>query len=179
MTSEIEGRRIEYERRWLAVEAKDVRRDGADVETYYSVRTHDYAVVLAVTDEGRIPLVRQFRPAIEMRSLELPSGLIEEGETPEETIRRELVEETGCEAGENVLEIGRFHLDSGRMQTTEWAYFAPAARVVAAGPSGEESDLEVVFVTPSELRELVLGGDFRMAAHIAVFGAALVRGLLS
>jgi ADP-ribose pyrophosphatase len=178
MSDEIEGRRIEYERPWLAVEAKDVRREGAGSETFYSVRTHDYAVVLAVTGDGRIPLVRQFRPAIELFSLELPSGLIEDGETPEETVRRELVEETGCEVGDEVLEIGQFHLDSGRMQTTEWAFFAPGARVVAPGPSGEEADLEVVFVTAAELRDLVLNGEFRMAAHLAVIGAALYRGLL-
>ena len=178
MSNEIESRRIEYERQWLLVEAKDVRRDGVDLETYYSVRTHDYAAVLALTDEGRIPLVRQFRPAIELRSLELPSGLIDDGGTPEATVRRELVEETGCEVGEELLEIGCFHLDSGRMQTTEWAFFAPKARVVAPGPSGEEADIEVVFVTPPELRDLILGGEFRMAAHVAVIGAALVRGLL-
>jgi ADP-ribose pyrophosphatase len=178
MNDEIEDRRVEYERPWLAVEAKDVRRDGGESETYYSVRTHDYAAVLAVTEDGRIPLVRQFRPAIEVRSLELPSGLIDTDETPEETIRRELLEETGCEAGAGVLELGRFHVDSGRMQTTEWAFFAPAARVVAGGPSGDEADLELVFVAPAELRELVLNGEFRMAAHVAVVGAAIIRGLL-
>lgn len=178
MTQKVERTRIEYERKWLVVEAKDVRRDGADLETYYSVRTHDYAAILAVTEDGRIPLVRQFRPAIEIRSLELPSGLIDTDETPEATVRRELFEETGCDAGDEVSEIGRFHLDSGRMQTVEWAFFAPSARVVAAGPSGDEADLEVIFVTPAELRELVVRGEFQMAAHVAVIGAALIRGLL-
>ena len=178
MSDEIQRRRIEYERPWLAVVAKDVRRAGADPETFYSVRTHDYAVVLAVTDDGRIPLVCQYRPAIESRSLELPSGLIDAGETPEETARRELLEETGCEAGEGMRELGRFDLDSGRMQTTEWAFFAPRAYVVAEGPSGDETDLEIVFVTPEELRRLVIAGEFRMAAHLAVIGAALVHGLL-
>jgi ADP-ribose pyrophosphatase len=178
MSEEIQARRIEYERPWLAVEAKDVRRDGAELETYYSVRTHDYAAVLALTDDGRIPLVRQFRPAIEERSLELPSGLIERGETPESCVRRELLEEAGCEAGE-LEPIGRFHLDSGRMQTTEWAFFAPSVKVVAAVPTGEEHGLEILFVTPSELRRLVLAGEFRMAAHVAVVGVALLQDRLS
>lgn len=178
MSAEITGRRIEYERPWLLVEAKDVQRAGAELETYYSVRTHDYAAVLAVTETGHIPLVRQFRPAIEEQSLELPSGLIEPGESAEQGVRRELFEETGCMAGE-LHQIGRFHLDSGRMQTTEWAFFAPDVRVVAAGPSGEEHDLELVFVTPAELRRLVITGEFKMAAHVAVVGAAALHGLLS
>jgi ADP-ribose pyrophosphatase len=177
MSDEIEARRIEYERRWLTVEAKDVRRDGAETETYYSVKTHDYAAVLAIADDGRIPLVRQFRPAIEERSLELPSGLVEPGESPEDCVRRELVEEAGCEA--TALEpIGRFPLDSGRMQTIEWAFFAPSVRRVSDAPTGEEHGLEVVFVSPDELRRLVLAGEFRMAAHLAVVGVALLQNRL-
>lgn len=176
MSGRIVSRRIEYQRPWLSVEAKDVRRDGVE-ETYYSVRTHDYAAVLAVTTDGAIPLVRQFRPAIEARSLELPSGLIEAGEDPADTVRRELFEETGCRAGE-LQPLARLHLDSGRMQTIEWAFFAPDAERVAAGPSGEEPDLEVLFVTPHELRQLVRSGEFAMAAHVAVVGAALVAGML-
>lgn len=176
MTEEIASRRIEYERPWLSVEAKDVVRDAATTETFYSVRTHDYAAVLAVTDEGRIPLVRQFRPAIEERSLELPSGLIEAGEDAEETARRELLEEVGCAAGD-VEAIGRFDIDSGRMQTREYAFFAPEVRVVGE-PTGDEHGLEVVFVSPEELLEYVRAGQFRMAGHLAVLAAALVRGLL-
>lgn len=177
MSGEIAGRRIEYERPWLAVEAKDVRRRDRSDETYYSVRTHDYAAVLAILDDGRVPLVRQYRPAIERRSLELPSGLVEPGEDPAATVRRELLEETGCEAT-GVEPLGCFDLDSGRMQTVEWAYFAPDARVVAPGPSGEEEDIEVVFVQPEELLELVVAGEFRMAGHLAVIAAALLRGVL-
>jgi ADP-ribose pyrophosphatase len=178
MTEEIVGRRVEYERPWLAVEAKDVRRDGAaEVETWYSVRTHDYAAVLAITEDGRIPLVRQYRPAIEVRSLELPSGLIEAGEDPADAVRRELLEETGCQA--STLEpLGRFDLDSGRMQTAQWGFVARDVQVVAAGPTGDEPDLELLFVRPDELRQLALDGEFRMAGHLALLAAALLRGVL-
>jgi ADP-ribose pyrophosphatase len=177
MTEKVEGRRVEYERPWLAVEAKAVRRDGAPAETYYSVRTHDYAAILAVTEDGRIPLVRQWRPAIEADSLELPSGLIEPGESAERCVRRELLEETGCEAGE-VEELGCFYVDSGRMQTEAWAFFAPSVKIVNAEPTGEEHGLEVVFVSPGELRRLVVDGTFRMAGHLAVLGVALLRDRL-
>ena len=177
MKAEIIGRRTEYERAWLSVEAKDVRVGDAESQTWYSVRTHDYAAVLAVVEDGRIPLVRQFRPAIECRSLELPSGLVEPGEAPADAIARELLEETGCEAGPLEL-LGRFDLDSGRMQTAQWAFLAPRARVVAPGPTGEEPDLEVLFVEPEELRELVRTGEFRMAGHLALLAAAVVRGLM-
>jgi ADP-ribose pyrophosphatase len=177
MTPRIIGRRIEYERPWIAVEAKEVRVEGADDSTYYSIRTADYAVVLAVTGDGRIPLVRQFRPAVEARSLELPSGLVEAGEPPEDTVRRELLEETGCRAA-SVVPIARFDVDTGRMQTVEHAFFAPEVEVVASAPSGEEADLEVIFATPDELRDAIRDGEFRMAAHVAVVGAAIIAELI-
>ena len=174
---EILGRRIEYEQPWLVVEAKDVDLGPPrGVETFYSVRTRDYAAVLAVTDDGRVPLVRQYRPAVEERTLELPSGLIDEGETPEQAIRRELREETGCEAGE-IVDLGRFHLDSGRMTTRQHAFFAAGVKVVAA-PSGEEQDIEVVFVRFDELAVCVRDGSFRMAGHLGIAAAAALRGLV-
>ena len=178
MTERIEARRIEYEQPWLTVVAKDLRRSAdASIETYYSVQTHDYAAVLAILEDGRVPLVRQYRPAIERRSLELPSGLVEEGEDPAAAVRRELFEETGCEA-DSVDLIGEFDLDSGRMQTRHWAFFAPSARFVTGEPSGEETDIEVTFVPATDVRRLVREGEFRMAGHLALLAAALVRGLL-
>ncbi len=178
MIPEILDRRVEFETPWFAVEAKDVRLpEPRGRETFWSIRTYDYAAVLAVTADRRVPLVRQYRPAIEQLSLELPSGLVEREETPEAAVRRELLEEACCEA-DALEQLACFHVDTGRMQTRQFAFFAPGARVVAEAPTGEE-ELEVVFVPSAELVELVRSGEFRMAGHVAIVAVALVKGRLA
>jgi ADP-ribose pyrophosphatase YjhB (NUDIX family) len=54
--------------------------------------------VIARTPSGRIPFVRQFRPAVDCETWEFPSGLLEPGETPESCCRRELLEEASVSA---------------------------------------------------------------------------------
>ena len=72
---------------------------------HYSISTRDYLSVFAVTPDGRFPLVRQFRPAVEMITLELPGGHVEADETPEQAARKELREETGFIADELILSV--------------------------------------------------------------------------
>lgn len=171
----IVGRRTVYANPWLEVVEKDVElAPPRGRETFWSVRTGWYAAVLAVTDDGRVPLVCQFRPAVESPVLELPSGAIEDGETPEEAVRRELLEETGCEAGVLHL-VGELHTDSGRMESRQWAYFAPDVRVVRDGPVGDEQ-LELLFVPREELVGLIVDGSFKMAVHLAVVAGAVAAG---
>ena len=171
------GRRVEYASPWLEVVAKEVELGPPrGRETFWAVRTHEYAAVLAITTDGLIPLVRQFRPAVEAEVLELPSGTVEPGESPEAATRRELLEETGCEAGE-LVPLGCLTADSGRMETQQWAYFAPDVRRVNDGPTGEE-ELELLFVDRDELRRLIVDGELVQAIHLGIVGLALVRGLL-
>ena len=170
------GERVEYRSPWLDVKVKEVDLGPPrGREEFWSVRTgNDYAAVLATTEDGLVPLVRLFRPAVGEVVLELPSGAIDQGETPEQAIRRELLEETGCEATE-VVHLGTFFTDSGRMETVQWAFFAPGVRTGVAEPH-EDEGLELLFVEPGELRESVLRGDFRMAPHLAIIAAALLDG---
>src|SRR5215471_1542287 len=79
------------------------KRIGDTAALHYSISTQDYVGILAVTKDGMFPLVRQFRPAIEQITLELPSGHVDEGETPEQAAARELLEETGFVAKNLVL----------------------------------------------------------------------------
>ncbi len=73
----------------------------------YVERLHSrgVAVMIPVTDDGKLVLVEQYRPAVSARVVELPAGLVgdipgEANESTEAAAQRELIEETGYEAGE-------------------------------------------------------------------------------
>src|SRR5688500_14711605 len=68
--------------------------------------------IVALDGEGRVVLVRQFREAARKKLLELPAGIIDEGEEPLETARRELAEETGLRGG-RWRELRRIHPSPG------------------------------------------------------------------
>lgn len=63
------------------------------------------AAVLPLLDDGRVVLIRQFRPALGGMVLEIPAGRLEPGEAPEACARRELREEVGYRA-ENLEKLG-------------------------------------------------------------------------
>jgi hypothetical protein len=78
------------------------RKEGAASDAsdpYYYLVLPDYVAVVATTVSGDFVLVRQFRPALDRLTLEVPSGQVDPGETPEQGARRELMEETGYLAG--------------------------------------------------------------------------------
>ena len=75
-----------------------IEPSGMEVEREV-VRHPGAAVLLPVTGDGRVILIRQFRYAAGETLLEVPAGTIDPGETPEQTAVRELVEETGYHAG--------------------------------------------------------------------------------
>ena len=60
---------------WLEFIAREVQfHPKTNAETYYSISQPAYLAAVAVTPEGRILLVRQYRPAIERSSLEFQQG---------------------------------------------------------------------------------------------------------
>ena len=72
----------------------------------------DGVVILAVSTSGNVFLVKQPRAGIEiLNSIELPAGLLMQGETPEDGAQRELSEETGCTLTEPLISLGSFVLD--------------------------------------------------------------------
>ena len=161
---------------WLEVIARDVRFSAeSSVETYYAIAQPDYVAVLAITPESRVLLVRQYRPAIERFSLELPAGMVDPNEDPLETAKRELLEETGYPTMSIEL-IGKGATCSSRISNTTHSF------VVRTGDRAlgfvEEPGVQVSSVSTDELHSLVLSGEFGEQTHLGVLAQASARGLL-
>jgi hypothetical protein len=95
--------------------------DSPSSAPYFALETSDYVTVVAVTQNDELVLVRQYLPAVEERTLELPSGHVDPGETPVAAATRELMEETGYIA-DKIEEIGVIRPDTGRLSNRLWCF---------------------------------------------------------
>ena len=163
---------IAFSTPWFELLAKTMRPDEAP---YYSLRLPDYAAIVATTDDRRVLAVRQYRPALDRYTLELPSGIVDPGETPEAAARRELVEETGYEATD-MEPLGAMTVDNGRLGNRIWHFLAEGVRPVE-GRLPEEG-VEVLSYSISGLQRAILAGEFDHALHIAGVWQAILRGKL-
>ncbi len=157
---------------WFDVLGKTVRPDEAP---YYSLRLPDYVAIVALTGDERVLAVRQYRPAVERHTIELPSGLIDPGESPEQTAARELLEETGYAAA-SVEVLGPMLTDNGRMTNRIWTCVAAGARRVEG--RAPEDGIEVLLYSIPELYQATRAGEFDHSLHIAVVSLAALRGKL-
>jgi ADP-ribose pyrophosphatase len=181
MEIEISDRRVECVLSpWVTLVTHNVRFPGSLAEKeFHSFKQVDYVSMLAVTTDARIPLVRQYRPALEQFTLELPSGLLEPGEEPAEAASRELMEETGLVAGPTVMKIGHFVVDSGRLENRLWAFFTNSVSPQQQTGWQPDPQVECFLVSKNELKELILKGQFEHGPHLAVLGQAMAHGCFS
>lgn len=145
---------------------------------YHSLQQADYVSVLGVTDRNMVPLVTQYRPAVEKYTLELPGGLVEDGEVPSECVKREVLEETGfCVVGEPEL-LGCLAPDTGRLENNLWCFFARLSRDPVDKQVATEVGLDSELWSMDSFFEAIKDGSLDHALHVSVVGLALLRGCI-
>jgi ADP-ribose pyrophosphatase len=163
---------IEFATPWFQILAKTMREGEAP---YYSLKLPDYASVVALTGDQQVLVVRQYRPAVERYTLELPSGIVDPGETPAQTARRELIEETGYEAAD-VEDLGPTLPDTGRLGNRIFTCVATGLRRLP--DRSPEEGIEVMTWPLEKLVRATTDGTFDHSLHIAGLLIAMLHGRL-
>ncbi|MBI1353341.1 MAG: NUDIX domain-containing protein [Acidobacteria bacterium] len=165
--------RIVFKNRWIRLVQDDVEAvdDGHRFEyTYLSVA--DAVMVVAVTPDRRIPIIRQYRYPSKGYNFELPGGGTG-GRDPVEAARDELLEETGYRAG-RLEKVGDFVTYCG---LADEVCHVVLATELEAGPQRLEKTerIELRLTSYPELQAMIQAGEFRDGMGLAALHAARER----
>jgi ADP-ribose pyrophosphatase len=119
-------------------------------ETIERIGCSGVVVVVPFTADGAVVLIRQYRPPVDGYVIELPAGLIDIGETPEESAGRELIEETGYSAGALDFLISG-PASSGSSSEILDVFVASELSYVGIGKRDEAENMEVIEVPLGQL----------------------------
>ena len=132
----------------------------------------NWANVLAITKDQQAVLVRQYRHGAEKVLLELPGGVVEDGEDPMDGIKRELMEETGYTSS-NILVVGRIYPNPALQTNQLFCYLAFDAEKIGVQELDAGEDIEVQLVPLDELIKMAGKEEFSHALNIAILFQAL------
>ncbi len=115
-------------------------------------------VIVPVTCDGKVVLIRQFRPAIEDYVIELPAGLNDREESSADCARRELEEETGYRA--SIMEIlvsGPYAAAATRGRLD--VFLATGLKFVGKNGGDDNEDIEVIEVPLDEAMDFLVAAE--------------------
>lgn len=153
-----------YDGKIVSLELDEIQEDGGTKALREVVRHRGSVAAIPVDDEGRLVLVRQYRHPVGQALWELPAGVLEKGESPEQAIRRELEEEVGRRAG-RVEHLVTFHPTPGFCDEVLHLFRATRLEETAVHPD-EDEVLEVKWYTLAAARRLLHAGEIKDAKTI-------------
>jgi 8-oxo-dGTP pyrophosphatase MutT (NUDIX family) len=124
----------------------------------FTLRFPDWCNVVAVTPDDHVVLVWQYRFGSDALSLEIPGGVIDAGEAPEQAARRELLEETGYEA-ERFEPLLTLEANPALQANRCFTFLARDARPTGRTGFDEQEELETALAPGARIADLLDGGQ--------------------
>jgi len=142
------------------------RPDGTIVDPYFVVELPECVCAMALTEDNKVILVQQYRHPIEETLLELPGGFIDEGETSEQAIERELLEETGYQFSTFVY-LGKLAANPGVLNNFTHFFLAKGGKKIAQQKLDRNEDIELKFYSLEDTRSLLDNNEIKQSLHAA------------
>ncbi|MBE3519661.1 MAG: NUDIX hydrolase [Firmicutes bacterium] len=171
MEKRISTQRI-YEGKIMALRVDTVVTSSGRLTTREILERPRVVSVLPLDDQGNVILVRQFRYAVGRETLEIPAGVVAEGETPLAAARRELREETGFDAA-SFRELVSYRPAIGF--STEHMTIFLAKSLIYAPEKGDEENIRVERIPFGQLYDMVVRGDSPLDDAKSIVAILLAR----
>jgi ADP-ribose pyrophosphatase len=160
---------------WIRVYADDVLLpDGRVIEGYLRLESPGYAMIVPVSHDNQIGLIRSYKRGVDAIDLQPPAGMIEAGEDPLITAKRELYEELGCNALE-WISMGKYVVGGNFGVGQAHFFLAKDCQQVVEPESGDLEEQETVWLPLEKARQWWIAGTFRQMASAAALGLAFAH----
>jgi ADP-ribose pyrophosphatase len=141
--------------------------DGAE-HTFYVSENPDWVNVIALTKAGEVILIEQFRHGTEEIILEIPGGMVDEGESHSISAAREVLEETGYAPSE-MIPLGKSRPNPAIQNNWIYHYLALDCEQKEETSFDEHESITVNFVLLAEIPKLIAEGAITHSLVVAAF----------
>ena len=145
--------------------------DGNPRRAAFTFSCRDWVSIVPVTADGRFVFVRQYRHGIDAPTLEVPGGIIDAGQTPEEAALRELREESGYGGG-TIVSLGKSRPNPALQDNWHHMYLLNGAVSVGATEFDHDEYCEVVVLSRDEVRAYIADGQIGHALVLLALARA-------
>jgi len=161
---------------WFTVR-KDVceKPDGKIVSPYYVYEFPSWVSAVALTEDNKVVMVRQYRHAIGETIIEIPGGCVDDTDASfEVAVARELIEETGYEFSRYDY-LGKISANPSTNNNWMHMFLATGGKKVAEQQLDHNEEIEVVLLSIDELKQLLNDNQIFQAMHVTTIMYALKR----
>lgn len=161
--------------KWATLRVDECKMpDGTIVPDYYVLEYPDWVNAVALTEDNQVVIIRQYRHAVEEVITEIPGGCIDPGESPEQAIARELLEETGY-AFSSIEPLTTLYANPSTGNNKTFSYLARGGKKVQEQHLDGREEIEIQLVSLSQLKEMLLNNQFGQALHASAIFYALEK----
>jgi ADP-ribose pyrophosphatase len=144
------------------------RSGSGSPQPFYVLDAPDWINVIPILPDRQIVMIRQFRFGVEGETLEIPGGMCDPGESPLESARRELLEETGFSAS-SLTPLGSVHPNPAIQSNHCHTFLATGLTRVAEPDPDPNEGFEEQLVPLDEIPGLISSGVIEHSLVVAAF----------
>ena len=150
---------------------------GREISDFYKVTIKDCAAIVAIMPDNHIVLKKEYRHCYGEELIEVPAGVLENGEDPIQAAKRELEEETGYRS-EKWTYLGKTVESSAKLTNYMYIYLAEDCEKVSSQKLDYGEDIEVIEVEFEKAVEMIMNNEIICNSSIgAILKAVRIKGL--